>query len=121
MSGVAILGCAGRALRVAGKYKFDTSENTDMGFVELNVEEDFERPEWDVISNSRTEFRVRRGSWIMAARYESEAGMYIIELANGDYPVFEDGFHFTTEARGAILALRQIVLQMDIGCHSWLQ
>jgi hypothetical protein len=92
-----------------------------MSFVELNVEEDFERPEWDVISNSRTEFRVRRGSWIMTARYESEAGMYIIELANGDYPVFEDGFHFTTEARGAILALRQIVLQMDNGCHSWLQ
>lgn len=92
-----------------------------MSFVELNVEGDFERPEWDVISNNRVEFRVRRGSWNMAARYESEAGMYIIELSNGDYPVFEDGFHFTTETRGAILALRQIILQTDNGCHSWLQ
>lgn len=92
-----------------------------MSFVELDINEDFESAGWNVMSDYETGFRAQHGVWTMAARHEVKSGIYIVELFHDDWPVFEDGFHYPAEARGAILALRQVILQMGDGYHEWLQ
>lgn len=92
-----------------------------MSYVGLMVEEDFESCNWDVIENSDTEFQARIGPWTILARDSSTAGLFIVTLMKGDCPMFEDGFCGSAEARGAILALRQVLMNMTNGNPDWPQ
>ena len=80
-----------------------------MGFVDINTEEDFERYNWDVIEDTDTEFKARNGFLTIAA--EDDEGTAIVEVFEDGWPIFEDGFYSPAETRGAILALRQVLMR----------
>ena len=83
------------------KYKFGTPEVTAMSFVELNIEEDFERYNWEILANTETEFRAEYGLWTVAAYHEPGDTFYEIEAGNG-HPLFVDGFPSAAEAQASI-------------------
>jgi hypothetical protein len=80
-----------------------------MSFVELNIEEDFERYDWDIITNTETEFHAEYGFWTITASHEPGDTFYVIEAYN-KYPLFEDGFPTAAEAQASILTLRYFIM-----------
>ncbi|TKX50103.1 hypothetical protein EXE49_08000 [Halorubrum sp. ASP121] len=83
-----------------------------MSFVELNIEEDFERYDWEIIANTETEFEAKYGSWnawTITASHEPGDTFYEIEAGKG-HPLFVDGFPSAAEAQASILTLRQFIM-----------
>jgi hypothetical protein len=58
-------------------YKFGSAESIVMSFVELNIEEDFERYDWDIITNTETEFHAEYGFWTITASHEPGNSFYV--------------------------------------------
>jgi hypothetical protein len=90
-----------------------------MSFVDLNIEEDFEYHNWVVIENTDTKFRAQIGSWTISAH--DDGGMSTVELFKNECPMFADGFYESAATRGAILALRQVLMKMTNGDPDWPQ
>lgn len=92
-----------------------------MDFVDINVEEDFELCDWHIISNTKDEFKAKKGSWTLLAREDDFYEMYVIELFKNGFPMFEDGFDSPEETRGAVLALRQVIMKLTGRDRHWNQ
>lgn len=92
-----------------------------MSFVDINVEEDFELCDWNIIANTEDEFKAEMGSWTLLARNDDFFGMYVVELFRNGFPMFEDGFNSPEEIRGAVLALRQVIMKLTSRDHHWNQ
>lgn len=106
-------------MRVVKKYIPGVCDKTGMNFVEMNVEDDFEFWDWHITTNTEDEFEAKRGSWTLLARDDDFYGMYVVELFKNGFPMYEDGFDSPEEIRGAVLALRQVIMKLTDEDPHW--